>query len=255
MVAGSISVVIPNLDMAHLLADAVGSLMRQDHPVGEIIVADCESTDGTEAMVARLASEGAPIRLVRAGRHGPGPARNLGIAAAREAIIGFVDADDAWPAGRLRRQMARLAAEPKLDVLGGFVLCCERIDTLTLEPDPAGRIETPMFGPHLGAALFRADLLRRLGGFDESFLYSEDVDLLMKVREQKAGYAIERAVTLYYRRGGNTMMSREDPRKTADFRRAIMQSLIRRRAAGRDAADLPDFAAFVDAPHDDTVSA
>lgn len=239
--------------MAHLLADAVSSVMRQDRPVDEIIVADCASTDGTETLVARLAGEGAPISLVRAGRHGPGPARNLGIAAARGAVIGFVDADDAWPAGRLGRQMARLGSEPTLDVLGGFVLCCERIDPMTLEPDAAGRVETPMFGPHLGAALFRASLLERLGGFDESFLYSEDVDLLMKVREQKGGYAIERAVTLYYRRGGGTMMSRENPRKTSDFRRAIMQSLLRRRAAGQEVADLPDFAAFVDPPHENAV--
>lgn len=242
----SVSVVIPSLEMAHVLAQAVASVMRQDMPVSEILVVDSRSTDGTPDLARALAQEGAPVRLIADERRGPGQARNLGIAEARGDVIGFVDADDIWPEGKLARQLARLEAEPRMDVVGGFVVYCDRIDPVTLAPDPEGRIEPPLFGAHVGACLFRAGALAQLNGFDESFLYSEDVDLMLRVRESDLGFTILRETTLYYHRTGNSMMDRSDPRKWADFRRAVALSLTRRRGADGTVRELPAFASYLE---------
>lgn len=243
----SVSVVIPCLNMAHTLRQSVTSILRQDAPVHEILVVDSQSEDGTPALVETMAAEGAPIHLLRGGRHGPGPARNLGIAAASSDVIAFLDADDLWPAGKLSLQLRRLCASPPVEVVGGFVIYCEKIDPVLLVPDPTGRVEPPLFGSQVGASLFRTSVLRRLRGFDESLRYSEDVDLLLRIREQNIPFTILRAITLYYRRTGASMMDRDDPRKAADFRRAVALSLARRRRLGQSGPqDLSNFASYLE---------
>jgi GT2 family glycosyltransferase len=89
--------------------------------------------------------------------------------------------------------------------------------------------------------------VRAIGTFDESLLYSEDVDLLLRVREAGIGFTILRGIMLYYRRHENSMMASKNPRKTADFRRAIAMSLARRRANGKPPIDYDRFETFLEA--------
>jgi len=86
-----VSVVVPSYNSARTIGACLEALLAQETGVPyEVIVAD-SSTDATPAVVARFAPR---VRLVRsATRLFPGPARNLGIAAARGAILAFTDAD------------------------------------------------------------------------------------------------------------------------------------------------------------------
>jgi|HubBroStandDraft_1064217.scaffolds.fasta_scaffold00391_23 glycosyltransferase involved in cell wall biosynthesis len=238
------SVIVPTMNMAQFLPDAIASIRRQGLPVAEILVVDSGSTDGTAAVVAAHVEAGLPIRRIEAGCAGPGQARNIGLAQARGEIIAFLDADDLWPADKLERQYARLEAAPALEMVSGFVRYFDRLDPDTLAPAADSRSET-LFHVHLGACLYRRRLFDRIGGFDESLLYSEDVDLLLRIREQAIPFTILRAVTLYYRRHAGSMMVQPNPRKQLDFRRAVALSLGRRRALGL-AGDLPAFERFVE---------
>src|ERR1700722_8424596 len=101
----SVSVIMPTVNMGRFLTDAVASIARQDRKVGEIIVIDSASTDGTPDIVARLAKAGAPIRLIESQARAPSAARNEGISVARGDIIAFLDADDLWPERKLTRQL------------------------------------------------------------------------------------------------------------------------------------------------------
>ena len=84
------------------------------------------------------------------------------------------------------------------------------------------------------------------GAFDESLLYGEDVDLLLRVREHGLPFSILRSVELYYRQHPGSMMARNTERQHADFRRAAHKSLLRRRAAGTLASKLPEFIQFLE---------
>lgn len=77
----------------------------------ELIVVDDGSTDGTTAVVERLAGEFPGLRLIRlAQNQGKGYAVRSGIVNARGARILFADADGATPIGELDRLDAALDA-------------------------------------------------------------------------------------------------------------------------------------------------
>ena len=234
----NISVIIPTINMGCFLPDAVASISRQDHKVLEIIVVDSASVDGTADILARLAKDGAPIRHLQSESRAPGVARNEGMAVARGDIIAFLDADDLWPEGKLARQLAYLDTFADKGMVSGFVSYFDILDPATLAPAENARIET-LFHVHLGACLYRREVFERIGTFDESLVYCEDVDLLIRVREAGIAFTILRAITLYYRRHGNSMMTQKIPaqgRRSAPHRRDVAGAS----ACGRQTADRPE---------------
>lgn len=239
----SVSVIIPSLNMAQFLPDAIASIARQSRAVTEIIVVDSYSTDGTADVVHRHKQSGVPIRVMQTGQSGPGAARNVGIASANCDFISFLDADDLWPEGKLVRQLDYLSTFATKGMVSGLVCYFDILDPLRLAPASASRTET-LFHVHLGACIYRRSVLERIGTFDESLLYAEDVDLLLRLREAGIDFTILRAVMLYYRKHGASMMAQKNPRKSADFKRVVAKSVIRRRSAGMPAVDLNSFEAF-----------
>lgn len=242
----SVSVIMPTVNMGRFIPDAVASIARQDRAVDEIIVVDSASVDDTAGVVARLVKDGAPIRLMESQSRTPAAARNEAIAVARGDIIAFLDADDLWPEGKLARQLDYLRTFKQKGMVSGFVRYFDVLDRATLAPAENSRVET-LFHVHLGACLYRREVLERIGTFDETLLYSEDVDLLLSVREADIDFAILRGITLYYRKHGDSLMARKNPRKAADFRRAIAMSMVRRRGSGKPAIEFDSFETFIEA--------
>jgi GT2 family glycosyltransferase len=240
-----ISVIIPARNMARFLPDAVASIRRQDRPIAEILIVDAGSTDDTEAAVAALAAAGAPVRRIAAAPCNPAAARNLGLAAAQGAVIGFLDADDLWPEDKLARQCARLEATPSVEMVSGHVQFFDRLDPARLAPDTNARTQTA-YHVYVGACLYRRAVFERIGGFDESLQYCEDIDLMQRLREQAVPFTILRAVTLYYRRHPDAMMATRHPRQAEDYRRAQRLSAARRNAAG-EKTPLAPFDSFLEA--------
>jgi GT2 family glycosyltransferase len=226
-----ISVVIPNLNMGRYLPDAVASIARQALPVDEIFIIDAGSKDGSQAVIADLAGRDPRVRLLHSELRNPSAVRNRGLAAASGEIIAFLDADDLWPADKLTCQLARLSAKPAVSVVSGFVQYFDRLDQERLAPAADSRVET-LFHVHLGAALFRRAVFDAVGLFDETLRYSEDVDLLLRIREADIPMTILRARTLFYRRHDASLMAQADPAKDRDFKRTLASSLMRRRRRG-----------------------
>jgi glycosyltransferase involved in cell wall biosynthesis len=242
----SVSVIIPTVNMGRFLSDAVASIARQDRKVAEIIIVDSASVDGTADIIAGLAKDGAPIRMIESESRAPGVARNEGIAKACGDIIAFLDADDLWPEGKLARQLDYLQTFVGKGMVSGFVRYFDLLDRASLAPAESARTET-LFHVHLGACLYRREVFERIGTFNETLLFSEDVDLLLRVREAGVDFTILRDVMLYYRRHGDSMMAQKNSRKSADFRRAISMSLARRRASGQQPIDHNLFETFLEA--------
>ena len=246
MTEPSVSVIIPARDMGAFLGFALSSIWRQNHREIEVIVVDAGSRDGTAELVERQRDDGHPVRLLRQEAMHPARARNIGIAAARAPLIAFLDADDLWPAGKLERQLGRLAARRDLQMVSGYVTYFETPAEDGLGPMPGSRTET-LFHVHVGACIYRRDVFEAIGGaFNEAFIYSEDVDLLLRVREAGIPFTILRSAELYYRRHPDSMMSRADPAKDASLQLAMSRSLRRRRERGTLGTPLPDFSSFLE---------
>lgn len=231
--------------MAAFIDAALRSIRRQDLEVHEVVLIDTGSTDATIDIANRHLAEGMNLKLLSSPGSGPGPARNVGLGVAEGDLIAFLDADDLWPAGKLARQLARLEAEPRVEMVTGYICYFETADDDGLQPAPDTRTER-IFHVHLGACLYRREVFDRIGRFDEDFLYGEDVDLMLRLREQAVPFTILRSIELYYRRHPASMMASTNPRQLSDFRRAAFKSLQRRRAAGTHQVPLPDFSAFLE---------
>ncbi len=90
-----ISVVIPAKDEADNLAILIGEILvaLEAHPL-EVIVVDDGSSDGTGALLAKLAGEGKPVRHVRHDRPcGQSAAVRSGVLAARGRLVVTIDGD------------------------------------------------------------------------------------------------------------------------------------------------------------------
>ena len=225
------------------IEDALRSAQSQELPVAEIHVVNDGSTDRTLAIVESMRAKDDRIILHEGPCKGPGPARNVALSATKAEILAFLDSDDLWPADKLSRQVARMQADPKVDVVSGFVQYFDKQVEDGLTPSEDSRTEE-FFHVHLGATIYRRTVLEEVGLFDESFLYSEDVDLMLRIREADIPFTILNAITLYYRRHDDSMTTTVTPHEKRDFSRAIFNSMKRRKQAGRT-EPLPAFADLV----------
>ena len=104
----SLSVVVPACNEAAAMEPALRSLLALDYPHLELIVVDDRSTDGTAAIVERLAAAHPQLRLLRVSELpsrwlGKNHALQVGSQAAGGDWLLFTDADVVFQPGALRR--------------------------------------------------------------------------------------------------------------------------------------------------------
>lgn len=97
------SVIVPSYNVERYIDECVRSAACQEFAgEHEVIVVDDGSTDGTPAIVDRLARELPNVRAFAQRNDGaPGKARNRGIQEAKGDYLVFLDSDDRLPAGAL----------------------------------------------------------------------------------------------------------------------------------------------------------
>ena len=240
--APSVSVIVPVFNGERFLRDAVASIRHQRHEPLEIIVVDDGSTDATGTVAASLGGE---VRYIHQPNAGPPAARNTGLRAARGALVAFLDADDLWTDQKLAVQLGLLAREPAIDVVLGYT------EIVYLPAVPGGDApppSQPAFLFSLGAALIRQSVFDRVGGFDETSRYCDDVDWFLRAKEAGLSVRVHQDVVQHYRRhDGNLTNQRALDRHF--FLSTLKKSLDRRRRApGGSSRDLGPWLAEPETP-------
>ena len=189
MPSPSVSVVIPAYNAERTIGRALESVFRQNQRSLEIVVVDDASRDRTAAVVQ--AFQRPEIRLVSLPRNlGECGAMNHAIALARGDLIAFLDADDEWLDGKLDKQLARMAANPRLS----FVTCgCLFVDADGGRPRPFG-LRPPveradqvwrglLAAPHVAkpCVVARSAALAAAGPFDSSLPVGGDQDMWIRL--------------------------------------------------------------------------
>jgi hypothetical protein len=183
VVAPRISVLLPvfmarpSASAAELLERAIDSVLRQSYPADvELLLIDDGSPLPVADCIGRMAcGEDSRLRILRAARNnGVAHALNLGLRNARYEWIGRIDADDRWMPGKIQRQMERLAADPRITILGTGMTMGNGVDgsgRRVIRPDGwhamlrfAADIGCPF--PH-GSILGRADIFGLLAGYPQ----------------------------------------------------------------------------------------
>ena len=116
-----VSIIMPCHNGAKTIQKAIESVLSQTFKDWELIVVDDFSTDGSVAVVEKLASLDSRIKSIKNTRttHMPATPRNVGIKAASGRFIAFLDCDDAWACSKLERQLP-LFGNPKCAVVFSF---------------------------------------------------------------------------------------------------------------------------------------
>jgi glycosyltransferase involved in cell wall biosynthesis len=104
-----ISVVIPNYNRTTKTFSAVASVLRQSHPVKEILVVDDGSDQSTlDFLRSRVSPLSDKVKIIEMKHSGhPGIVRNQGIALSKGNWIAFLDSDDEWGPTKIETQVQR----------------------------------------------------------------------------------------------------------------------------------------------------
>jgi len=185
-----ISVVIPTRDrLALLRRNGLRSALEQEDVDHEVIVVDDGSTNGTAAYLASLREP--RLRVVR--RDNPGgmaASRNAGIAAVETEWVAFLDDDDLWAPRKLRVQLDE-AERSRADLVYAGAVAVDDRGTVLYElvlPDPhevREKLRRACVVP-AGASnvIVRTELVRAVGGFDESLPTVADWDLWLSLADR-----------------------------------------------------------------------
>lgn len=190
MTAGAppaVSVVVVTRERPVLLRDALRGVADQTPAPLEVRIVD----DGGGSVPDDLPRAGAPATVVLAADAGsPAVARNLGCAGARGEVIAFLDDDDRWLPGHL----AGLADAFRDPAVGFAWRDCAVVRETVAGDGTRHERGRRVIAHDWDAELMRHDdylppsawgvrrtLFERLGGFDATFRYSEDWDLLLRL--------------------------------------------------------------------------
>ncbi|MBR2718213.1 MAG: glycosyltransferase family 2 protein [Clostridia bacterium] len=120
MVQPVVSVVIPVYNGEKVLQACVRSVLEQDAEGMELIIVDDGSTDGTWALLERLAAEDGRVRPIHQANGGVSSARNTALRHCRGEFIRFVDADDVLPPGSMRTLLEKARDNGSDLVIAGY---------------------------------------------------------------------------------------------------------------------------------------
>lgn len=197
-----ISVIIPVYNGQKYLSEAIQNVKNQDYKPLEIIVIDDGSTDKTVEIAAKFKDT---IHYVYQENSSPAAARNCGIRMAKGDVIAFLDVDDLWSDDKLKLQASYLAANPSVEIVQGLIQQM-KLSELAANNQP---IFEPAHKPYsyinLGSAIYRKSVFDKIGFFDETLSYAEDVDWFIRAWENGIYKVVLEQVSLFYRKHKDNM--------------------------------------------------
>jgi len=233
-----VSVVIPTYNCEAYIGETIDSVLAQEFQNIEIIVVDDGSTDQTPDIVR---SYGPGVKLLSQENSGVCVARNRGLREAVGDYICFMDHDDYWYPWKISRQLEELGIHPEVGVAySAFTLWMT--DASGKFPRPgslynssiADDIDRSFSGwiYHLllldcwvltSTAMFRAEVLRKCGAFDEMLPYSEDWDLWLRISREYQFLKLRRSTTLYRQ---HTLQGNRKVR-SVDYRTTLLSKAVK----------------------------
>jgi glycosyltransferase involved in cell wall biosynthesis len=196
-----VSVIIPSYNHAHLVGEAIKSVLEQDYHHYEIILVDDGSTDNTCEVVAQF---GFKVRYIYQVNQGLSAARNSGLYAARGELVGFLDADDLYEPNFLSTLVAILKVNPQADAVH---CACRFVDRFNNPlPQIAGKVAP---AEHLFSTMLKGNFLtpvcmfaykycyEETGGFDRAFQGVADWDMWLRISKSFTVIATEQVLARY----------------------------------------------------------
>lgn len=201
------SVVIPCYNGAAFIRQALESVLEQTYPNIEIIVVDDGSTDGSAAIVRRVAPQ---ARIIIQPNRGEGASRNRGILAAAGEYVALLDADDWWEKELVARQVEVFLDHPETGcVYSDFAHSIDGESQgsrhARLAPRPEGQVYQRLAEGNFvsaSAIMIRRSAFSVAGLFDPKLKSAADYDMWLRLAKTEEFRSV-RCVLSYYRIHGN----------------------------------------------------
>lgn len=208
------TVIVPCRNERARIGPTIESILAQDPPPDEIVVADGCSTDGTREEVARYTDRGVPLRIVNNGSRFVGGGRNAATRAASHEVIVTMDAGNTPEPGWLAAMTRPFAGDPGLELLAGIyhpavatsfdrvnASVCYTTDVLIQSMDRSsieGLVPRDFVAGGMCMAYTRR-LWERAGGFSEWARKGQDRLFGLRARRlgAKVGFTLDGAVRLH----------------------------------------------------------
>jgi glycosyltransferase involved in cell wall biosynthesis len=191
------SVVIPNINGAATIREALERIFSNDYQDLEVIVVDDASTDSSP-----IIAEEFPVRLIKHDRSlGAAAARNDGAKAARGKIILFVDADVIIPPETFRI-IERNLANPAISGVIGLLQPVTRFEGFCSQYKNFYMHYTYLKLPErvnvffTSIAAIRKEIFNCCGGFDTAYRGAsiEDMDLGLRITERDFRLVLDKSL-------------------------------------------------------------
>ena len=215
-----VSVVIPVYNGERFLRESLESVFAQTYQDYEIVCVDDGSKDASLAILNEYRDR---IKVVQQANTGQAGARNAGAKTGIGKYLAFLDQDDRWYPQKLERQVALLEANPE-----AVMVHCDKdwidetghvtqrsVVSATRRSVQKGLTMTRLVGwdpcIYPSTMLIRRVAFDRVGGFDpELGGYGEDIDLMLRLRQEGLFIFHEETGTQYRKHSTNFSGSGSD---------------------------------------------
>ncbi len=217
-----ISVVIPAWNAAATLPATLDSVLGQDYPRLEVIVADDGSTDATGDIVRGYGDR--VVHLPGENHGGPSRPRNRGLARATGDLVALFDSDDLMAPGKLSAAARVLNDFPEADLLftdfrvidaedrelapsvlahyQSFRSAVERTRTADVGLISGEKLFIELMRANFigtSSVVFRREAVIEVGGFDEALRNADDRDLWFRLARGGSVFAFLDRIMHSYR--------------------------------------------------------
>lgn len=230
----AVTVLIGAYDNEATVPRAVASILGQTESSLELIVIDDGSRDDSAAAAQAAIGSDPRGRVIRLEQNiGIARSLNEGLRAAAASVVAIQDADDHSAPERLERELAALAAEPDVAVVGARM---REVDTEGRVLRPRTTFAAGDVGPVLmrfnpipnGSAAFRRDVALELGGYDSRYRYATEYDLWLRISERHRLLALDEELCTRVM-GGDNVAARAERAQLAEGIAIRLRALRRRR--------------------------
>lgn len=207
--APAVSVLMPVRNEERSVAGAIRSVLAQSFQDVEVLVIDGESDDGTAAAVRAVAAQDPRVRLLDNPDRTIPHALNIGLHAARGRYVARVDAHAAVSSTYLERGVAELDADEQVAAVGGRRFGVgegptgQAVAAALSSPFGVGNsinhyADTAQDTDHASFGVFRTEVVRSIGGWDQNLLVNEDVDLDHRILAQGHRIRFDPKMEIYW---------------------------------------------------------
>lgn len=176
-------IVIPTSGRPELLEEALASVLAQTHKFYRVWVVNDVPQDHRDvaAMVENLGDPRVTL-LSTEGTKGANFARNAGIAAGSNHLVGFLDDDDFWIPTKLEAHARAHSADPELGIVfSDYAVQLDRPFKLRFSMSGSSTETAPVAAIATSRVTARRDCLEVVGGFDEALVAYQDFDIWYRI--------------------------------------------------------------------------